>query len=376
MNQAQAFETYVRHLWPLQRHWAKRRIAHRCRRCIISERHSALDASGLCAACAAPQAAAPRNPPDPSVSGDMHRLLHGAQGAGRGRHDALVLFSGGKDSTYIIHRLQTEFPHLRLLAYTVDNTFMSPTARQNVEALLPRLGVDHVFYRPRQDFMRRLFRHTLTHLNAQGCYGTVDFSDGEHLLDAARIHAATHGIPLVLCGYSRYQVEDGLQCHGCEYPMERQCADRVEVAGIPLADIFSGDDLDAWWQGSRWPREKIPRLLFPLYAWDLSEETIRGHVVRHGLLRPGTDSPVLTNHELIPLCGVVDIHRFGYASFEPEFSRMIREGRADARVWRPIFEFLEYTSRTGLFVKPLVDAGLARLGLTYADVGIRFGSTR
>ena len=37
------------------------------------------------------------------------------------------------------------------------------------------------------------------------------------------------------------------------------------------------------------------------------------------------------------------------------------------------FEFLEHTSRTGLFVKPLVLDLLAELGLTVDDVGVRFG---
>jgi hypothetical protein len=81
---------------------------------------------------------------------------------------------------------------------------------------------------------------------------------------------------------------------------------------------------------------------------------------------------VVTNHQLIPLLGVVDVHQRGYSGFEIEFCRMIREGKAPHAHWRRVFEFLEHTSRTGLFLKPAVLDALHQLDLTPADVGVRF----
>jgi len=74
------------------------------------------------------------------------------------------------------------------------------------------------------------------------------------------------------------------------------------------------------------------------------------------------------------LLGVVDVHRLGYSSFEPEFCRMIRDGKADRVAWQRTFELLEHSARTGLFVRGIVEALLARLDLTAADVGIKFRS--
>jgi len=70
---------------------------------------------------------------------------------------------------------------------------------------------------------------------------------------------------------------------------------------------------------------------------------------------------------------VVDVHQLGYSSFEKEFCRMIREGKAERETWQHTFEFLEYTARTGLFVKPLVLDLLQQLDLRAEDVGVRFG---
>lgn len=370
---ARLFEFYVQFLWPLHRQFVRSRLSKRCRTCAASERMSTLNAAGLCDACVAPPASRPesptRNPEDPRR---LAEILERHQNVGPLRFDALGLFSGGKDSTYMLHRIRSEFPRLRILAYTIDNGFMSPVAKQNVENIIGKLGLDHVFVRPEGAFHRKLFRYCLTHLNADGGYGTMDFSDGEFMLDTARALAAEKRIPLILCGYSKYQVQNGLRLDTFESPRERECANRVETAGLRLADIFSEDEQRRWWHADSWPREQVARLLFPLYAWDLDEEHIKAAVAQWGLLSEKEYSPIVTNHQLIPLIGVVDVHRFGYSSFEREFCRMIREGKADRKEWQPTFEFLEYSAKTGLFIKPLVAELLLQLDLTWDDVGVKF----
>lgn len=364
------FEFYVRHVWPVHRPLAKHRIARRCRRCAASERMLPLGADGLCRECLDYQST-PRAANQEDVEA-LARILHDHEDGPDRTYDALVLYSGGKDSTYLIQRIRNEHPKLRLLAFTIDNGFMSPVARSNVQELIVRLDVDHVFIKPRRSFYVRLFRYCLTHLNDQGGYGTLDFSDGEFMLDTARRLAAEKRIPLILCGYSRYQVENGLGLHRFESPRSRELSDRVETAGLALKDIFSSEEIALWWHASRWPESSVARLLFPLYAWDLEEAEIKDKVVQWNLQTAHQSSPAITNHLLIPLIGVTDVHQLGYSSFEIEFCRMIREGKADRQQWQPTFEFLEYTARTGVFVKKPVTELAAQLELTLEDLHIRF----
>ncbi|MBK9429015.1 MAG: hypothetical protein IPN65_00640 [Elusimicrobia bacterium] len=327
-----------------------------------------MDAEGLCAPCRAPSG--PTAPP-PDDTPRLNEIISAHAGRGTGPHDALVLFSGGKDSVYMIRRLRDEHPRLRLLAFTHDNTFMSPVARDNIDRLVRRLDLDHVTLRPTRAFMKKLFRYGLTHLNENGGYGTVDFSDGELLLDTARGLAAEKGIPLILCGYSRLRaVEAAGGLCGTLNPQRGNA--RTAPAGLPLKDIFGPEDPHPWWRGSRWPADRVARLLFPLAAWNLDESAVRDQVAAWGLLSPRQNSPVVTNHQLIPLLGVVDVHQRGYSGFEIEFCRMIREGKAPYAHWRRVFEFLEHTSRTGLFLKPAVIETLRALDLSAAEVGINF----
>jgi tRNA(Ile)-lysidine synthase TilS/MesJ len=369
------FEFYVQFIWPVHRRLVASKFAKRCGRCAASEKMSPLNSEGICQLCLGQKS---KHPSQRQIQNEVlvekfNATLSQASAGKNRNYDALVLFSGGKDSTYMIHRIRQEHPNLRLLAYTIDNGFMSPIAIENVNEMVVKMDLDHIFVKPPKKFYVQLFRYALTHLNAEGSYGTVDFSDGEFMLDTARKIAAEKKIPIILCGYSRYQVQNGLKLDDYKSPPSAEARDRTEVAGLKLNQIFDSVDLARWWRNSEWDSNERAQLVFPLYAWDLEEEEIKAKVREWGLLRSKEYSPAATNHQLIPLLGVVDVHQFGFSSFEYEFCRMIREGKADLHHWQMTFEFLEYTARTGLFLKPTVLELLSQLDLTCEEVGIQFG---
>lgn len=53
--------------------------------------------------------------------------------------------SGGKDSTYALY-LATKVYHLRTLAVTLDNGYLSSPARENIKNALANCDADHIFY--------------------------------------------------------------------------------------------------------------------------------------------------------------------------------------------------------------------------------------
>ena len=72
-------------------------------------------------------------------------LLETAREQSNGAFDAVLLFSGGKDSTYALYRLHDL--QARVLAFTFDNGFISPAAIENISRIVNRLGVEHRFIR-------------------------------------------------------------------------------------------------------------------------------------------------------------------------------------------------------------------------------------
>jgi N-acetyl sugar amidotransferase len=77
-------------------------------------------------------------------------------GAKSGPYDCIVPWSGGKDSSYIAHRLKFEFG-LNPLLVTFSPLLPNEVGAHNRELLL-RLGFDHVMVRPNQKVARRLAR--------------------------------------------------------------------------------------------------------------------------------------------------------------------------------------------------------------------------
>ena len=370
--EARATDWIARCAWPLMRPWVRSHLTRRCRLCVLPESCVPLDADGVCTAChetgSGPKRAGAHD--GKQVAQDLDRILTQGQGCAAGPHDALLLFSGGKDSTYMLHRVLQDYPGLRVRTLLVDNGFMSPFDLANVRRVLARFDVEHLTLQLRPSLVTKVFRFALTHLELQKGYSIVDLLDGQMSFDAARNFAAAQGIPLILCGLSRVQVEQVYGPVGCEIPSELERTAFQTMSGIDLRSFLSAEELRSFWDGSSWPAQRVPRFVLPMAAWDLDEQFIQREVGRLGLLDARYTSPLLTNHMLIPVIAMAEVARFGYSSFEVEFARMAREGRSARTDWINLFEMLEYATRTGRFVGRTATRTLARLNLTPTDLGI------
>lgn len=374
VREVRFFECFIRYAWPAYRHMVRRTLTPRCRQCVLPESFSPL-VDGVCAFCRndAPSEVSSARKDKTGMQKRFDALMQDQLARHDRRYHVMLLFSGGKDSSYMLHRLRYDYPALRILAVTVDNTFMSPVAMDNIKEIIRRLDVDHLMLRPRAATMEKMFRYAITHLNDKGCAGTVDQFDGDFFSDLARNLAAHMDIPFIIWGLSPSQVENILGLTTFITDPADEARARETVAGIRLRDVFDEEEMHYWWNGPLWPAHRRPRMIFPLYIWDLSETHIKQEVERIGLMPRGASSPLLTNHMLIPLMGIVDMLRLGYSSFEPEFAGMVREGKADRKYWLYMFETMEYAARTGRLLGSVVDEALARLSLRRSDFGIKGG---
>jgi len=86
-------------------------------------------------------------------------------------YDCIMLYSGGKDSTYALGKLAEM--GLRVLAFTLDNGYIPNSAKDNITKVVQALGVDHVF--GTSPAMNEIFVESLkTHCNVcNGCFKTI-----------------------------------------------------------------------------------------------------------------------------------------------------------------------------------------------------------
>lgn len=367
-------EFTARFLWRYLRPFVRRYLSRRCCRCILSECYSPLDESGRCAVCAEYfKVVVPRDQENKSAHEIEHRLdqlLREYMGKASGPYDAVLLLSGGKDSAYLLHRMVTTYPDLRLICVLVDNGFMSPYALQNVARILSHFDVPHVTIKPKPSFVRKVFRHTLTHLDLQQGYSIVDLMDGHITFDHAKHFAVSYGIPLILCGLAKVQAEMVFGPTEIEFPPEQEQARLEERCGIRLRDVFDEAEMQFWFDGSQWTSDQVPRFVLPFTVWDPDEEVILSEVDRLGLISKKRSRPLVTNNALIPVIGMAEMARFGYCCWEVEFARMVREGKSERYYWLALFEMLEFSVKSGKFINKTVVETLAQLGLTKRDIGI------
>jgi hypothetical protein len=117
----------------------------------------------------------------------------------RGQYDCVVGFSGGKDSSYVLYRLKEHYG-ARVLAYTCDNGFLTPYAKDNIERLIRNLGVEHVWVRPPADVLRELYRAGVL-MEAWPCSACF------HILGASAYKLAyQHRIPFIINGRTPEQI--------------------------------------------------------------------------------------------------------------------------------------------------------------------------
>lgn len=370
IRESQLFEFYASHIWPIHRLFAKKMITPRCKKCVISSKASTLDKDGVCSLCkekTADQVYKISKETQEQLENELASVFHEYTGKGES-YDALVMISGGKDSALLLHELTTKFPLLRLLTVTIDNSFMSPVALNNVTNILERFSLPHITYRPDPRIFEKAFSYAFTHPNGLGCAQTVDTIDGELFLDAGRDIAGRYKIPLLITGFSFEQVDRYL--HWSSFRNQEYDAQKRTTAGIYTIDELTDPQLEnIWWDPAKYSNV-VPQLICPFYVWRWNEIEIEEKLDELKLIDKKHSSPLVTNNALIPLCGLVDIARLGYSSWEPEFSRMVREGKTDAGVWRNIFELIEYSYKTGRFISDSVDGVLQRLKLTRKDVNL------
>ena len=70
--------------------------------------------------------------------------------------DALIPFSGGKDSSYVLYVAKKELG-LNCLAVTADNGYLSEYAKNNIDKACRKLGVEHIYYCFNKKLMNRLY---------------------------------------------------------------------------------------------------------------------------------------------------------------------------------------------------------------------------
>lgn len=340
--------SFLNKVWPIVRNSVKKKLTPRCSICTLSEKYVHIE-NGVCDICRSNSDQTifdPIKSIDYQKSGqELDQLLKAAQGKGKGSYDVLYFYSGGKDSTYLLHKLITQFPGLRILAFTVDNGFRSPYASRNVKLFCQAFQVDLMEISLYKIF-QKLYKYGFENFSYQGFYAT-DICQGELFQDIGRNTAAQMEIPYVILGYTPEQVAvippefntNIYNVHQFVY-QENQKFKRESFLDTRLDKIFTEQEMKYWWNAENWPEERIPVMILPFLGWGYNKTDVLKEFSQFGMLTER--DPMLTNDLYWVLGFYLDLKILGYASFEQEWAIYVRTGRADRTYNRNSWEAYEY----------------------------------
>lgn len=249
---------------------------------------------------------------------------------GKAGYDALMCYSGGKDSSYTLALLTRDYG-LNVLAVTYDNGFVPEQTFCNICSVTEELGQDHILYRPRFDVLKKIFAacarkniypaQTLTRASTicTSCMAIVKFS-------ALRM-AVEKGIPFVVFGWSPGQipVASSIMKNNPEIirVMQKASFDPLyEVAGEGIRPYFLEER--HFEEGEK--GYEFPFNVSPLAFLDYDEEKLLEEVERLGWRIPRDIDANTTNCLLNSLANVVHREQHGYNPYAFEMAKLVREG--------------------------------------------------
>jgi len=260
---------------------------------------------------------------------------------GRGTYDALMCYSGGKDSTHTLAILKEKYG-LGVLAVTVDNGFISEQATKNIRTVVENLAVDHIFFKPRFDVLARIFRHCASHdiysrkslerasSICTSCMAIVKYSTLRLALEK--------DIPMIVYGWSPGQspVTSSIIKNNPRIVKMMQKSlygPMYRIIGAEISPYFLEDKhfTSAY---------RFPYYVHPLAFLGYDEKAVYNNISRFGWTPPGDTDVNSTNCLLNSFANMVHKGRLGFHAYAYELSNLIRGGYLDrpaalARLERP-----------------------------------------
>lgn len=298
-----------------------------CRQCVLNDRFVGISFNddGICNFCSSAKSMDDRRAIRSKYEARFEKLIE--EHKGRGSYDALVAYSGGKDSTYTLHLLQERYD-LRILAYTFDNWYQSERATKNIRAVLRNMNIDHMTVAPSFDGMKNIVVASMSgdmysakalaraSSICTSCIALVRFM-GFRLTIEQRI-------PFLVFGMSPGQAPMATAVVKINPQMVRTMQ---ETLLRPLAERV-GDTVRPFFLEERhFERpEDFPHSVNPLAFADYDEEVIYQIAERYGWKKPDDTDANSTNCLLNALANQVHLDTFGVNPYAYEIGELVRTG--------------------------------------------------
>ncbi len=292
-----------------------------CRQCVMQEGDSTLtfDETGLCSDC--------KGGDNDAMVRRITRLVSNFEefknsGDNEGNYDCTVMFSGGKDSIYMLYLLLNEYKR-KPLAFTLNLFLESTIAMKHIEHVIETLRVPHYYYSPDRDVHKGLMQ-------------SIFYKDSKEITKIANNHSPEK-TPCLVCTYYMVLLTV-LFTHQMGVPYVVYCADPAQVLNLPgsVEDIvgdftrFVGEGMVRKTFGTQLDdllkSDRLPKIVYPYAKVSYDAERIMAELNQLGLYDA---HPLETHCKLFGLLNYFGIKKFNRFMYTVELSVEVRRGVVD-----------------------------------------------
>lgn len=304
---------------------------NRCNRCVLSSAFPGIkfDGKGVCNFCRDEILSTTGKEAVDKARTKVTTLIDTA--VGKNTYDAVMCYSGGKDSTYTL-KLAIEKYGLSVLAFTFDNGYLSSTAIDNIKKVTDALNIDHLTFKPAKRIFdkiimtsafERVYAPASLRRISSGCYSCISIVNNMALQLALEKRA-----PFIVAGFTLGQIPTNAIIYQNNYEFlsdsRRQIVDRFhKYAGPEVRNYLTIPDSMITQQTS------YPHTINLLCLEQIHEDEIKSRIQPLGWREPNDVDGCSSNCLLNVFNNYVHQLKFGYSPYELELSHMIRSGLID-----------------------------------------------
>ena len=276
---------------------------------------------------------------------------------GKQKYDCVLLFSGGKDSSYMLYLLKEKYD-LNVLTVNVENGLEPLVTHENIKNAIKIFDVDHITVRPENNLLKRIYRQKI--LDPEGkSYGESICHTCQKLIVSAGLNiAAKNNIPLVIAAYSSDQRERA------EWSIEN--LSNSWVPEILYSKNFSEKDRGYYWDPKKY--EKIPRLIFPLVYDSTNIKDIIDILEKKKLNTRKKLSYLYTNCHMGWLTIFLDIYTNNYCLYLRQIFSQIRDEKTSRLRWLVLMPAGCWLIKHKLFKGKEIKKALDHIDLSLNDI--------
>lgn len=299
-----------------------------CTKCVLPENKPDifLDDEGVCNICRDYEKTKEDGGKNVYLETEFTKMLKMYKGYGK--HDCLVMCSGGKDSTAALYYMKKRY-RLNPLAFTFDHGFETEDALENIKNAVEILGVDFLYFKT--DYMNEMFSAILK----TGSKAIICHLCSIWYMNLTFEIAANYGIPLIIAGWTKGQSKKqplmsrcGCNMHQAEFASMAKAAREFIDTYVKNNPKYKDFPVSMEEVLARAKKRQKCAVLSPHWFLPFSPDVYVELIKKELKWRfPRLSYPAQTTNCYLNFISVHNSMKyFGYTHYHVEMSKLIREG--------------------------------------------------